>query len=76
MTPKTTKKKESKKGSNKNTSNIKSDKSVQDSSLKLLTEDITCPIHLGVLRNPVTLVPCGHPFCKNCIVYLTADGLK
>uniref|UniRef100_A0A3B4AR19 RING-type domain-containing protein n=1 Tax=Periophthalmus magnuspinnatus TaxID=409849 RepID=A0A3B4AR19_9GOBI len=32
----------------------------------LKKEDLTCPICLELLKNPVT-IPCGHSFCKDCI---------
>ena len=31
-----------------------------------LSESFTCPIGLGVFRDPVT-DPCGHTFCRECI---------
>eukprot|EP00768_Dysnectes_brevis_P000023 gnl/Dysnectes_brevis/10056_a19377_134.p1 GENE.gnl/Dysnectes_brevis/10056_a19377_134~~gnl/Dysnectes_brevis/10056_a19377_134.p1 ORF type:complete len:140 (+),score=40.77 gnl/Dysnectes_brevis/10056_a19377_134:120-539(+) len=32
-----------------------------------LETDLNCPICLGMFRNPHTLHPCGHSFCKECI---------
>lgn len=35
-------------------------------------EELRCPLHLGVLRDPV-VVSCGHSFCKECISF-NPDG--
>jgi hypothetical protein len=33
-----------------------------------LRQELTCPICMELLRNPVSLVPCQHTFCELCIV--------
>lgn len=37
-----------------------------DNSLALSQDQITCPICLVMLDDPVT-IPCGHTYCKGCI---------
>eukprot|EP01116_Phalansterium_solitarium_P009772 TRINITY_DN24072_c0_g1_i1.p1 TRINITY_DN24072_c0_g1~~TRINITY_DN24072_c0_g1_i1.p1 ORF type:complete len:167 (+),score=24.02 TRINITY_DN24072_c0_g1_i1:409-909(+) len=37
-----------------------------DPNFKNLPQELICPLHIGVLRNPV-ITYCGHSFCKSCI---------
>lgn len=38
--------------------------------IKQIVESLTCVICLGVYRDPVTSITCGHTFCKNCFIDL------
>ncbi|OUM58729.1 hypothetical protein PIROE2DRAFT_15926 [Piromyces sp. E2] len=45
----------------------------------ILTEEkmevmFICPRCLNILKNPVTLSPCGHTYCKECMDIITEEN--
>ena len=37
------------------------------STEKALEVDLSCQKCMNLMTNPVTMIPCGHSFCKHCI---------
>ena len=48
------------------TKNEKEKDQQQEEFSSKISDEINCPVCLDILVNPLTLVPCGHSFCRNC----------